>query len=172
MWGNECPSVCQLCSRARADRICSLSHEYVCIHQPLSCILRPIALTPHCCTPLGCSALPRLLLFDLWPRLQVGAGGARCLVQSLTITIRGSLAPTVWQAWTMSSLLTADSLVSGNLSNMDFLIGRDWVRRFQCVPFKTAAGSKTLLALSAHARLYLDPAVILCSVNWYNGHAL
>lgn len=151
-----------------------LALTWVCVHPSTeainkwlpSSILRPIALTPHCCTPLGCSALPRLLLFDLWPRLQVGAGGARCLVQSLTITIRGSLTPTVWQAWTMSSLLTADSLVSGNLSNMD--LGE----AFQGVPFKTAAGSKSLLAFSAHARPYFDPALILCSVNWYNGHAL
>lgn len=130
MWGNECQSVRQLCSRARADCIRS-AFSWVCVHPSTtaitkwlpSSILHPIALTLHCCSPLGCSALPRLLLFDLWPRLQVGAGGARCLVQSLTITIRGSLTPTVWQAWTMSSLLMADSLVSGNLSNMDFLIG-------------------------------------------------
>lgn len=179
MWGNECQSVRQLCSRARADCICS-AFSWVCVHPSTtaitkwlpSSILHPIALTLHCCSPLGCSALPRLLLFDLWPRLQVGAGGARCLVQSLTITIRGSLTPTVWQAWTMSSLLMADSLVSGNLSNMDFLIGRDLVRRFQGVPFKTATGSKTLLAFSAHARPNFDPAVILCSINWYSGHAL
>lgn len=64
---------------------------------------------------LLCSAVPLAALFDLWPRLQVGAGGVRCLVQSLTITIRGGLTPTVWQAWTMNRLLMANSLVSGNV---------------------------------------------------------
>lgn len=64
---------------------------------------------------LPCSTVPLAALFDLWPRLQVGAGGARCLVQSLTITIRGGLTPTVWQAWTMNRLLMANSLVSGNV---------------------------------------------------------
>lgn len=39
-------------------------------------------------------------------------------------------------------------------------------------PFKKANGSKTLLAFSAHARPFFDPAVILCSINWYSGHAL
>lgn len=65
-------------------------------------------------TPLPCCAW--LLLFDLCPRLQVGGAG----VQSWPITIRASPSVTrpLW-GWIMSRLPTADSPVSGNLSNMD-----------------------------------------------------
>lgn len=80
-------------------------------------ILHVVALSASPSPPytLLCAAVPLAALFDLWPRLQVGAGGVRCLVQSLTITIRGGLTPTVWQAWTMNRLLMANLLVSGNI---------------------------------------------------------
>lgn len=70
--------------------------------------LTPPVPPPPCCA--------WLLLFDLCPRLQVGGAG----VQSWPITIRASPSVTrpLW-GWIMSRLPTADSPVSGNLSNMD-----------------------------------------------------
>lgn len=82
--------------------------------------LTPPPLTPSPLPPSPClSHSPRcawLLLFDLCPRLQVGGAG----VQSWPITIRASPSVTrpLW-GWIMSRLPTADSPVSGNLSNMD-----------------------------------------------------
>lgn len=70
--------------------------------------VRPSVPLPPCCA--------WLLLFDLCPRLQVGGAG----VQSWPITIRASPSVTrpLW-GWIMSRLPTADSPVSGTLSNMD-----------------------------------------------------
>lgn len=76
-------------------------------------ILPPPSLTPPDPPPPRCAWL---LLFDLCPRLQVGGAG----VQSWPITIRASPSVTrpLW-GWIMSRLPTADSPVSGNLSNVD-----------------------------------------------------
>lgn len=75
---------------------------------PSSLTLPVPSSSPSCCA--------WLLLFDLCPRLQVGGAG----VQSWPITIRASPSVTrpLW-GWIMSRLPTADSPVSGNLSNMD-----------------------------------------------------
>lgn len=71
---------------------------------------------PSPCLPHSPPCCAWLLLFDLCPRLQVGGAG----VQSWPITIRASPSVTrpLWD-WIMSRLPTADSPVSGNLSNMD-----------------------------------------------------
>lgn len=77
----------------------------------------PLILLPPTHTPpssLPCCAW--LLLFDLCPRLQVGGAD----VQSWPITIRASPTATrpLW-GWITSRLPTADSPVSGNLSDMN-----------------------------------------------------